>query len=345
MPSLSRIQTPALGNSGAELGMRNRIINGDMRIDQRNAGALVISSTSAFACDRWRAYNSGAGGTWTLQQSSDAPVGFSSSMVATITSAGIPGESGIVQYIEGYNCADFGYGTANAKPITISFWVKSSVTGNFPFILRTTGGARSYLTTYNISAANTWEYKTITIPGETSGSINTANSYALILEWSLGGSVNATSVTNAWLSANNYNLTGSVQLMSTNGATLYITGVQLEKGSQATPFEFRHYGAELALCQRYYEVIGGSSNVFPLVTTWAADASGTTDTLMVFKVTKRAAPTVSLVGAWGGSGWTSLTPRFISEQGFSILTQGSGQTLVQYHPNTSDDKITASAEL
>jgi hypothetical protein len=297
-------------------GFRNRIMNGDMRIDQYNNGASGAASTARFAVDRWRGYIGGGGaGAFSVQQSNVVPPGFDKSIAATVTTSGTPGESGILQYIEGYNVADLMYGTANAKTITISFWVRSSVTGNFPFVLRTTNGVRSYLTTYNISAANTWEYKTITIPGETTGVINNTSDYAFIFQFAFGGSNGTTSTTNTWLSSNAYNLTGSTSLLSTNGATFYVTGVQLEEGTVATPFERREYGTELAMCQRYYEYGMASGSGYAQVTSFF-DAGSTSN--IDFKVSKRVVPTLtnmSLSGNQYPNNQGNSVPRY--ENGFS----------------------------
>jgi hypothetical protein len=196
----------------------------------------------------------------------------------------------IEQAIEGYNTADLAWGTASAKTITVSFWVYSSLTGTFGAVLRCAGNARSYVASYTISSANTWEYKTITIAGCTDGSQDTTTGTGIDLLFDLGvGSTYSGSATGVWQSANYLGLTGGTKLTATTGATFYITGVQLEKGSTATSFDYRPYGTELALCQRYYyrnkpgAVSGFGSGL--------ANTTGSTIGFISFPVTMRSAPT------------------------------------------------------
>ena len=237
---------------------RNRIINGDMRIDQRNAGASVsMTASSPYILDRWRFWANGDSGSasYTVQQSSTAPAGFTNSCLITQTASFSPTGSQyniFAQYIEGNNVADLGWGTANAKTVTLSFWVRSSLTGTFGGVVSNASQARSYPFTYTISSADTWEYKTITVPGDTSGTWLTTNGIGLEVYWQLGVGSSYLGTAGSWAGAVYLGATGATQITATNGATLYITGVQLEAGSVATPFERRLYGQELALCQRYY---------------------------------------------------------------------------------------------
>ena len=240
-------------NDGPISGTRNRIINGDMRIDQRNAGS-ANTSPSDFSVDRWiHAYGS-TNSTASIQRVSDAPVGFTSSLRYTVTSAAFPlaNSSSISQRIEGFNVSDFKWGTSNASPITLSFWVKSSLTGNFGGSITNVNFDRTYPFPYTISSSNTWEYKTITIPGDTTGTWNTDNTTGIQLNFSLGAVSAREATTNVWANTIARQPTGSMNLISTNGATFQLTGVQLEAGTVATPFERRSYGQEIALCQRYY---------------------------------------------------------------------------------------------
>jgi hypothetical protein len=239
---------------------RNRIINGDMRIDQRNAGAsknIYPTSYTLFAVDRF-VYNTGTAydNTGTSQQVTTAPPGFSNSLKVTVTSTVSPSASvlnSIEHRLEGYSVADLGFGTADAKTVTVSFWVNCSVTGNFGGALLNSDRNRTYPFTYTVSSANTWEQKTVTIPGDTSGTWTTTNSRAMILVFGLSvGSTYGNGTAGAWSGTYSIVPSGSTNLFATNGATWYITGVQLEAGSVATPFEHRMYGQELALCQRYY---------------------------------------------------------------------------------------------
>ena len=254
---LTAIKTSNLDTTNS-LFFRNRIINGDMRIDQRNAGAAVTVNADAafFASDRFQAAGQGTDGVYTIQQSTVAPAGFVNSIVATVTTAdasiGSTQQYNIQQHIEGLNCSDLGWGTANAQTVTLSFWVRSSVTGTFSGALRNSAANRSYPFTYTINAANTWEKETITIAGDTSGTWLTTNGIGVNVIWTLGAGTGRLGTANSWQGANYQGVTGQTQLISTVGATFYLTGVQLEVGTSATAFEYRPYGTELALCQRYY---------------------------------------------------------------------------------------------
>jgi hypothetical protein len=230
------------------MGFRNRILNGDMRIDQRNAGAAVTGQQ--YVVDRWRTWFDP--GTYSFQQVTDAPTGFTNSLRVTKTNTTQSNYAFTVQYIEGLNCADLAWGTASAQTVTISFWVKSSITGAFTVSVGNSAENRWYGTTYTINAASTWEYKTVTIPGDTSGTWLTTNGIGIQVVFNFGQAATAQAA-NAWTtSANARAVTGSVSLGTTNNATWQVTGVQLEAGSVASPFERRDYGRELMMCQRYY---------------------------------------------------------------------------------------------
>lgn len=238
-------------------GFRNRIINGDMGIDQRNAGASVtLTSGGIYTVDRWIGFEN-TDGAMTAQQSTAAPTGFINSLLFTTTTAdgslSSTQFSCLQQYIEGLNLTDLGWGTANAKTITISFWVRSSLTGTFGGALRNAAGNRTYPFTYTISAANTWEYETITIAGDTTGTWLTTNGIGVQVTFGLGVGTDLSGTAGAWSGNNNLSATGAVNVMGTLNATWQITGVQFEVGSVATPFERIDYGRELILCQRYYE--------------------------------------------------------------------------------------------
>jgi len=251
-------------NAASTFGYRNRIINGAMVIDQRNAGAAVTINSAAwtYVLDRWTFYGQAADGVFTVQRSSTAPTGFINSSLVTVTTA----DSSIAatqlylmrQPIEGFNIADLGWGTANAATVTLSFWVRSSVTGTFGGYLQNDASDRSYPFTYTINSANTFEQKTITIAGDTTGTWLTTNASGINLGFQLGAGSSRIGTAGAWAAAAYYGATGATNLISTNGATFYITGVQLEKSSIATTFDYRPYGTELALCQRYCVVFGAS---------------------------------------------------------------------------------------
>ena len=251
-------------------GFRNRIINGDMRIDQRNAGAAVtINGTAAYTVDRWFGEDV-TDGVFTVQQDSSAPTGFNFSAKITITTADASLAAGqyavFTQRIEGFNTADLMWGTANAKTITLSFWVRSSLTGTFGGVLANSAENYSYPFTYSISAANTWEQKSVTVTGPTAGTwIGATNGKGMIVTFALGSGSTYVGTAGAWAAADyRGGATGQTSVIGTLNATWYITGVQLEVGSVATPFERRDYGRELAMCQRYYYKIkaSGGDNAF-----------------------------------------------------------------------------------
>jgi hypothetical protein len=252
-----------LPNEGLSLGSRNRIINGDMRIDQRNAGASVTPTNGQYTLDRWKTFMSQSS-KFTIQQNAGAvtpPAGFTNYLGVTSTAATSVGAGDFFlfdQRIEGFNVSDLGFGTAAAQSITISFWVRSSLTGTFTGGVINSSNSRVYGFTYAISSANTWEQKTVTIAGDTSGTWLTTNGIGLALIFGFGAGATYTTPTNGSWQAGNYFAGGSggVSVVGTSGATWYITGIQLEVGSVATPFERRPYGTELSLCQRYYQQHG-----------------------------------------------------------------------------------------
>ena len=251
-------------------GMRNRIINGDMRIDQRNAGAAITQTvTQNYTVDRWWVYGD-VTSKFTLQRNAGSvtpPSGFTNYYGITVASAYTPtaGQNfNLTQYLEGFNVADLDFGKATAKTVTASFWIRSSLTGTFGGTLGNGLGSRSYVFSFTINSANTWEYKTITIPGDTSGTWNTDNSVGMSFTIALGNHSGYLNTPNsAWVAGDYRGPTSQVNLVSNAGATMYVTGVQLEKGSAASAFENRQYGTELALCQRYFQVAGDANNRIP----------------------------------------------------------------------------------
>ena len=280
-------------------GTKNRIINGDMRIDQRNGGTTVtLTSSSVYTLDRFSGV-AGGNGAIDVQQVADAPAGFNNSLKCTVSTADTNlqnEEYFIIQNIEGYNFADFNFGTANAETITISFWVKASVAGSYGFSIKNSGTTRTYPTSYAISAGelNTWVKKTITIPGDTSGTWAKGAGIGLEVHFNLGSGSAFKGTANTW-SSNNYSAaTGSLNWISTSAATFYITGLQVELGTVATPFERRSYGQELALCQRYYQT--GNFKFWGY--TIANAAFGGT---ISFSTQMRTNPSVSTPNAVGGN--------------------------------------------
>ncbi len=342
-------------------GFKNRIINGDMRIDQRNAGAAVTPTGTVYTVDRWKVVLTQSS-KLTFQQSTNAPAGFINSLSLTSTSAyAIAADDYFVlQYAaEGYDTADFGWGTANARPISLSFKVNASVTGTYSLAIRNYGSYnRSYVTTYTVPVANTWTDVTIAIPGDTAGTWNIASNGSLLLDFSLGiGSSYSTASVNSWQSSSNFAATGAVSLVGNSGATFRITGVQLEKGSVATEFERRDYGRELAMCQRYYEK-SQNQNVVPgtsgqLDGFWYALVAGNTGSgnyggTVNYKVPKRANATFT---SWDNAGninkcntdgqGSNITLNVVFQGQNSVLTYVAGHN----NPGALSFFWTASAEL
>ena len=312
--------------------MKNRIINGGMVIDQRNAGASTTPTASGYTLDRWRAGLSVAS-KFSVQQSSTAPTGFTKSTLLTSTSAYTVGASEQFQFaqiIEGYNIADFGFGASSAATITLSFWARSSLTGTFGLAIRNGDSSRIYCPTYTISSANTWEQKTVTIPGDVTGTWATDNTAGLIVYFNLGMGSGFQGTANVWQAGTYYGPTGATNLVSTNGATLYITGVQLEKGSTATSFDYRPYGTELALCQRYYYRWTSGQTGAVLCNMSAYNSTSAWGKILDLPVTMRAIPTCTAVGTFraypsNGSGGVAFTSTGISSAQVtvnSITTSG-----------------------
>ena len=234
---------------------RNRIINGDMRIDQRNAGASITPTTTVYGIDRWNNVISQSS-KYSVQRSTVAPAGFTHSMLVTSLSSFSVGASDFFapsQYIEGFNGADFGWGTVNAQPAVLSFQVRSSLTGTFVIAVRSGADDAAYPATYTISAANTWETKTISIPAPSSGTFATDSGRCFGIWVILGMGSSLQGAANTWAGGGSLGVSGAVNLVSTSGATFYITGVQLEKGTVATPFEVVDYGRQEIQCKRYYQ--------------------------------------------------------------------------------------------
>jgi hypothetical protein len=333
-------------------GFKNRIINGAMVIDQRNAGASVTltSASSSYGLDRYLIVNA-TDGTITYQQVVDAPSGFynSTKLAVTTADASLSASQNFryIQRIEANNLADFNLGTANAKAFTVSFWVKSSLTGNFAFSVNNYNVAdQSYVTSYTINSANTWEQKTITIPAPTTGTFNTGTNVGLEVIWGLGsGTTFNTATQNQWVAANVYSFLGATSVVGTGSATWFVTGVQLEKGSTATSFDYRPYGTELALCQRYYEnslnygatMSYASGTQYPSAHSLMAITTNTIASNVYFKVPKRTPPTLIIKSGYSGTNakvsrftdavdiGTVVTVGWGGEKGFTNLVDtGSG---------------------
>jgi hypothetical protein len=308
----------ATAYAGGNYGMRNRIINGDMRIDQRNAGAAFNPPPNqGYSLDRWTTWLSQ--NTFSVQRNAGSvtpPAGFSNYLGVTVTSAttiGVSDYFGVGHKVEGFNIADLGWGTANAQSATISFWVRSSLTGNFGAVIRRGDGGQYYAFTYAISASNTWEYKTVVIPGPTSGSWDSTNGTGLFLLFGLGAGSNQTaSSNNTWVNGGVLGASGAAPVVATNGATFYITGVQLEAGSVATPFERRPFGTELALCQRYYQTAR------TYIDTYRAFAGSWSEVWpQIFATEMRATPTMAKVTTHSAALLIGHDPLYAKPNGFS----------------------------
>jgi hypothetical protein len=339
---LTQVDQGLLGQYAQYTGFKNRIINGAMVIDQRNAGGSV-SGNAVYSLDRWLA-NASQTNKYTVQQNAGAvtpPAGFRNYLGVTSSSAYSVGASeqfSIVQPIEGLNVADLGWGTANAATVTLSFWVRSSLTGTFGGVFLNSAANRFYVFSYTISAANTWEQKTVTVAGDTSGTWLTTNGVGMYVWFSIGAGSSVSGAAGSWGTSTAYQPTGATSVIGTNGATFYITGVQLEKGSTATSFDYRPYGTELVLCQRYYEVMyadaatnGPVSNLY----------QGTTHyTFWQYQQTKRATPTIALAS---GASWAVNTPTVYAGISKSSIASSAG---VFYGTATAGNPVlTAAIEL
>jgi len=342
-------------------GFKNRIINGAMVIAQRGTSAVTVNSNAGsnyYAVDRFFGQGQNTDGVFTMQQSATAPAGFSNSIVITVTTAdaslGATQVYQLVQPIEAYNTNDLAWGTASAATVTLSFWVRSSVTGTFGGSLFNATAARSYPFTYTISSANTFEYKTVTIAGDTSGTWSGTNGVGIYVIFSLGTGSTYSGTAGVWAGTTYNSATGATNLMATNGATLYITGVQLEKGSTATTFDYRPYGTELALAQRYYFKVVGST--FPNASFGSGKFTSSTAVSIyaAHPVAMRDLPTWSYGGTvvaegTGGFAISAIAAQYPSYYATRLALTVSGATAGQgalaQISTTASDFVQASSEL
>ena len=346
---------------------KNKIINGDMRVDQRDGTATINATGVTYNVDRWLGRGVGSAGVFTLVQDTTSPANFTNSLKATVTTADSSIASGssyrVQQMVEGYNMSDLNWGTSDAQSVTLSFWVRSSVTGTFGGSVANGDFNRFNVFSYTISSADTWEYKTVTIAGDTSGTWATDNTLGLRLNFSLGAGSTLLASAGSWGASTKEGVTGQTNVIATNSATFYVTGVQLEAGVNATDFENLQYGQQYALCQRYYQkylndsgatgegfwgtglqdsttsFVGGFVYQTPMrIKPTAFETSGTaTDYRVQIKgnssVTCSAVPTVSGMTTWGAR----LT--FTTASG---LTAGEAGI---YRSNTTAAYVAWSAEL
>ena len=338
-------------NQGSPFGFKNRIINGNMAISQGAAAATITPAvTSAYATnypvDRFEVIV-GAGSKLTTAQSSTAATGFNFSTLITSSSSYTAGAGevfAIRHKIEGFNTSDLAFGTVNAQKITLSFWVRSSVTGTFGGSIQNSAANRSYPFTYTIDVIDTFEYKTITIPGDTSGTwIGATNGIGLTINFGLGVGATYSGTANAWAGADYRSATSATSVVALNLRTFYITGVQVEKGSTATSFDYRPISTELALCQRYYwksglvsESIGVTGYMTSANAVWAQ---------FCFPVTMRATPSVIVNGTWAVANTGQPTIRAASVTNFLLQIIASTTGIATAYSNSSDDFLDANIEL
>jgi hypothetical protein len=352
-------------------GFKNRIINGAMVIDQRNAGAQITPGQGQYSLDRW-CFETTQANKFTTQQNAGnvtRPNGFQNYLGITIGGSAYSPVStdymSVLQVIEGYNLGDLNWGTANAASITLSFRVYSSLTGTFGGAIVNYAQTRSYPFNYTVSSANTWTTVSITIPGDTTGTwVQNSNAGSMFVFFNIGCGSNFSGAANTWASAGYHNATGSVSIVATANATFYITGVQLEKGSTATSFDYRPYGTELALCQRYFETsfeVGtavAEAQVAPEMI--SSVFSGTTDArsqYVFFSTKKRATPTITLyrgldsstAGKWAvySGAWNTLTTNNgsgVSVNGFFVALNKTSLGTT-YYSYLTQGNWTASSEL
>jgi len=348
--------------------MRNRIINGNMAIDQRNAGAVQTSpSSNTYSLDRWLC-NVGGGG-FNIQQTPSATetgyatrvaAGFTNYLAITSTSVSAASNYNLRQFIEGFNTADLAFGTSSAKSITLSFWVYSSLTGTFGGSIQNSAGNRSYVYSYTIASANTWQQVTVTIPGDTSGTwVGATNGVGICLYIAYSTAAGQAGTAGSWSSNDYRTVTGQTNVVGTNGATFYITGVQLEAGTTASPFEYRQYGTELALCQRYFYKVFDANVDFQAVGT--RDSATNAWINIATPVSMRTNPTLGVPSGYGriilyDTSFTLAIPA-ISAMGitsagtsqfhiyFGIASSAGSYVFTSYDTSGATTSLTLSAEL
>ena len=359
--------TAASFNSASTFGFKNRLINSAMVIDQRNAGASVTpSSNPTYTLDRWNLTFS-QNSKFSIQQTPSATetgfatrvgAGFTNYLAATVVtsvSVGAGDYFAIQQLIEGLNVSDLAWGTANAKTITLSFWVYSSLgPGTFGGALSNSAGNRSYPFSYNISAANTWQQITVTVAGDTSGTWLTTNGIGVYVRFGLGAGATFSGTAGAWAASNYFSATSAVSVVGTGSATFYITGVQLETGTVATTFEYRPYGTELALCQRYFAKLSASGASYTAFGVGRGNGASSVFAYLKYPTTMRSAPTTvqsnTGVNYPSQASITAITATYdgLDSSGVEMSTSatvGSGICALWCANNNGAAFVTLSAEL
>lgn len=344
--SLTAVNNINLPNN---FGFKNRILNGDFRIDQRNnGGSVAITTSGAYTLDHWEAVAT-QNSKLTLQRNAGSvtpPPGFTNYIGVTSLSAYSITSTDLFRIstpVEGSHMSDFAWGTAYAKPITISFYVRSSLTGTFGGAIQNANNNRAFPFTYTINSVNTWERKTIFVPGELTGSWNTDVNLGLRIQWGLGVGSTKVSTAGLWAAGDYNGAPGAVSVVGTNGATWYMTGAQIETGVNATDFEFRDIGREEILCQRYFE------RAYPYTTNWNTSTS-VFRTSGVWKVTKRTNPTLTFNGGYfqygpgGQQNISSISNVTTSIHGFVMDVNTPGGLTTNY-PSVAAWDLSVSSEL
>jgi hypothetical protein len=344
-------------NASSNFGFKNRIINGGMTISQRNGTSTVTPGSTDYLTDRFHVAMSQSS-KFTGAQSSTAPTGFSNSLIITSSSAYsvLSTDYFVVrQAIEGFNFADCGFGTASASTVTLSFWVRSSLTGAFGGALYNAAGNRSYPFSYTINAANTFEQKTITIAGDTTGTwVGATNGIGIYVSFSLGAGSTFNSPANAWAGGFYSQPSGSTSVVGTSGATFYVTGVQLEKGSTATSFDYRPFGTELALCQRYYQQVLPAPGNGNMVGAYCRSATVIEGFGATFPVQMRSTPSLTQIGTASffsglvNSSVTAITIGSSTNSKWSFtatIAGGTAGSAGQVYGTSSSGNIQLNAEL
>ena len=341
------------------LSNRNLIINGSHDVNQRDQGSFTPSHND-FCTDRWRMELSDAS-KYTAEQSSTSPDGFQKSLKITSSSAFTPASDDyflVTQDIEGYNSAPAAFGSSAAKSVTLSFWVRSSLTGTFACAIRNSAFNRTHIKEYTISTADTWEHKTLTFPGITDGTWNTGSTVGIRVHWSLGAGSDFHGAADTTLNTNDFATSSSTNVVATNSATWFMTGAQFELGATATPFEHRSYSDELARCQRYFRRLceGASYAAAPGSGTGTSSTNAWHNIHLIPEM--RTVPTLS---DWSNlrnddvSGGTAVTALSLTTSMSSteavFLQATSASSLTAHRPyfllanNTSSAKLDLSAEL
>jgi len=299
-----------LGSSATRLdtegaNFKNLIINGGMTISQRIGTTATAITGGAYGLDRWLAYYDG--NSYTTQQVADAPAssGVYNSMKLLVTGTSTPNYSFFGQKLEGNNINHIGLGTANCQSFTISFYVKSSVTGVYSISVTNNASNLAYPVQYTINSADTWERKTMTIPAITSGTWEVGVGIGIFLRFNMGSPSSRTDTADGWRTGNFDGAdgsTGSISWATTSGASFYITGCQLEVGDTATDFEHQSYGDELARCHRYFIRRNSPQDGYPGSVPGFHSTSGYFNGVTQFEVEMRATPSLTTSGAFRGQG-------------------------------------------